>query len=230
MSITERQETVTLFGGNENLSIFHISDIHLCFSTGILDTLKTVIFNANPDLIVATGDYYDVPKGAKNFRNFLLEICKTYTVVLIRGNHDTMYGSKISNLLLGIENCFVVENSTYRYRSKKGYIYNITSWKHKNDLLQNSAEKNIVLTHNPEKINTKQLAGIDLILAGHLHGGQIILCKTRNNSYFPGCIFYNYCTDRKQIGNTTIIVSKGLGDLIPFRINCPREIVRITIR
>lgn len=229
MSITERHETVTLFGGNENLSLFHISDIHLCCSTTILDKLKVFIFNANPDLIIATGDYYDLPKGAKNFRNFLLELYTTYTVVLIKGNHDKMYGSKISNLLLGIENCFLVETSIFRYRSKKGYTYNITSWKHKNNLPQNPDEKNIVLIHNPEKIKKEELTGINLILAGHLHGGQMILCRTKNNSYFPGCMFYNYCTDRKQIGNTTLIISKGLGDMLPFRINCPKEIVRINI-
>jgi len=229
MPITERHETVTLHGGNENLSIFHISDIHLWCSTGILDKLKTLISNANPDLIIATGDYYDLPKGAKNFRNFLTEICKTHTVVLIKGNHDNMYGSKISNLLSGIENCFLVETSIYRYQSKKGYIYTITSWKHKNNLPNNTGEKNIVLIHNPEKIKTEELTGIDLILAGHLHGGQIILCRTKNNSYFPGCMFYNYCTDRKQIGDTTLIVSKGLGDMFPFRLNCPKEVVRINI-
>lgn len=229
MAITERHETITLCNGNENLSIFHLSDIHLRWSTAKLRRIKAKIDAAKPDLIAATGDYYDIPRGAINFRTFLQEICKTYTVVLIAGNHDAMYGAKTLNLLNGIENCFVVENSVYRFQSKCGYIYNITSWGNKAQLPQNADEKNIVLIHNPEEIKSEELSGIDVILAGHLHGGQIIFFKIENEYYFPGCLFYRYCTDRKQIGYTTLIVSKGLGDLFPIRINCPKEIVHIHI-
>lgn len=229
MEIVERQEKINFFGGNENLSIFHISDIHLWYSTGILKKIKAAINSNNPDLIILTGDYYDTPKGATNFREFLFTISKTYTVVLIKGNHDTIYGTKISNLLLDIPNCFSVENDLFKYRSRQGNIYNITSWRNKQNLPNNKTEKNIVLIHNPEKINIKELTNIHIILAGHLHGGQFIFFKTKNNSNFPGCLLYKHCADRKQIFNTTLIVSKGLGDTFPFRLNCPKEIIKITI-
>lgn len=229
MEIIERQEKINFFDGNENLSIIHISDIHLWHSTDVLKCIKVKIISNNPDLIILTGDYFDLPKGAYNFREFLCDISQTYTVVFIKGNHDTIYGTKISNLLLDIPNCFSVENSIYKYQSKQGYIYNITSWRNKENLPTNQAEKNIVLIHNPEKIIIKELWNIQLILAGHLHGGQFIFFKTKNNSNFPGCLLYKHCADRKQILDTTLIVSKGLGDTLPFRINCPKEIVRITI-
>lgn len=83
--------------------------------------------------------------------------------------------------------------------------------------------------HNPEKINDKELANIQVILAGHLHGGQFIFFKTKKKENFPGCLLYKHCSDRKQIHNTTIIVSKGLGDTFPFRLNCPKEMVKILI-
>lgn len=230
MEIVERQEKINFFGGNENLSIIHISDIHLWYSTNILKKIKAVIISNNPDLIILTGDYYDTPKGATNFREFLCGISQIYTVVFIKGNHDKIYGTKISNLLLDIPNCFSVENELYKYKSRRGNVYNITSWRNKQNLPNNKTEKNIVLIHNPEKINTKELTNIQLILAGHLHGGQFIFFKTKNNSNFPGCLLYKHCADRKQILDTTLIVSKGLGDTLPFRLNCPKEIVRITIK
>jgi predicted MPP superfamily phosphohydrolase len=229
MEIAKREDKINLFGGIENLSIFHISDIHLWFSTTILDKIETIITLNNPELIVLTGDYYDLPKGAYNFRKFLSKISLKVTVVFIKGNHDTFYGAKISNLLLNIPNCFFVENSLYKFKSKQGYNYNITSWKNRHKLPENKNEKNIVLIHNPEKINTKELSNIQLILAGHLHGGQFIFFKTKNGSNFPGCILYKHCADRKQIKGTTLIVSKGLGDTFPFRLNCPKEIINITI-
>ena len=227
MAIVQREEIINFFEGEEKLSILHISDIHLWFSTTVLDKLETKIISQQPDLIVLTGDYYDIPKGAHNFRTFLCKISLKTTIVFIKGNHDTIYGTKISNLLLDIPNCFSVENQVYRYTSKKGNTYNITSWSNKHHLSKN--DKNIVLIHNPEKIKIKELSNIDLILAGHLHGGQFIFFKTKKGSNFPGCLVYKYCTDRKQIKDTTLIVSKGLGDTFPFRFNCPKEIVHLII-
>ncbi len=229
MEIVERQEKINFFGGLENLSIIHISDIHLWYSVSILKRIETIITNNNPNLIVLTGDYYDLPIGAYNFREFLCKISKRYTVIFIKGNHDKIYGTKISNLLLNIPNCFSVEDETFRYQSKQGNYYNFTSWQNRHNLSNNKGEINIVLIHNPEKIKDKELSNIQLMLAGHLHGGQFVFFKTKNNSNFPGCILYKHCVDRKQIKNTTLIVSKGLGDTLPFRLNCPKEIVRINI-
>jgi hypothetical protein len=229
MEIIERHEKINFFDGLEKLSIFHISDIHLWYSTSILKKIEAIIALNNPDLIVLTGDYYDIPKGAYNFREFLSKISQTYTVVFIRGNHDKLYGSNISNLLLNIPNCYSVENHIYKYESKQGHFYNITSWANRHNLPKNKTEKNIVLIHNPEKIKVKELSNIRLILAGHLHGGQFVFFKTKDGSNFPGCVLYKHCTDRKQIENTILIVSKGLGDTFPFRLNCPKEIVSLVI-
>jgi uncharacterized protein len=228
MSIKTREEKVQLFNGQEKLSILHISDVHVWFSRNILDGLKRIIFNANPELIILTGDYYDTPIGAHLFKDFLSEVANTFKIVFIGGNHDFLWGRKVFGLLLGIPNCFYVGEDTYSFISKKGYKYNIGSWKHRALFESKSDEKNIVLIHNPEKLNTRELKDIDLVLAGHLHGGQFIFF-TVNKAHYPASFFYKYCTDRKQLKDTVLIVSKGIGGTVPFRINCPKEVVRITI-
>jgi predicted MPP superfamily phosphohydrolase len=227
--ISERKERVTLWGEGESLYILHLSDIHLWYSTGILTGLAALIEKHQPHIIILTGDYYDLPKGAHNFRAFLKQVARKHMVVFIRGNHDKMYGSKIADLLLGIPNCICVEDAVYTYQSKQGRVYHITSWEARAQLPIRECEANIVLIHNPEKIKEQELANIDLILAGHLHGGQFVFFKTKTNAHFPGSLLYKHCTDRKQIGNTTLIISRGLGDTFPFRLNCPKEIVHITI-
>lgn len=229
MKIAERKEQLWFWEGSENLSMLHISDIHLWYSTKLLSQLARIIANHDPGLIILTGDYYDIPTGARNFRMFLQDIVKRYPVVFILGNHDKFYGSRVTSLLFGIPNCTCVDNDVFQYKSKQGKSYTITSWQNRHQLQRNSEGVNIVLMHDPGKIREKELVNIDLILAGHLHGGQFVLFKTKDNSHFPGNLFYKYCCDRKQLGSTTLIVSRGLGDSFPFRWNCPKEVIRITI-
>lgn len=229
MPIQLRQETLDFYNGREALIVLHISDVHTWFSGDMLKKLKSIIFENDPELLLFTGDYFDMPKGAYLFRDFLCEVAPAYPIVFIRGNHDFLYGPRIADLLLGIPNCYCVENDIYSFTSGKGFSYQITSWHNRHHLKTDTAKKNIVLIHNPEKLTENEIEGIDLILAGHLHGGQFILFKTATNAHFPGSLFYKYCTDRKQLKDTTVIISKGLGDTFPFRINCPKEVVRISI-
>lgn len=229
MKIRTREEKIQLFGGKEQLSLLHISDVHVWFSGRVLDDLKKISFELSPDLIILTGDYYDTPKGARLFKSFMTEIAGSFPIVFIKGNHDAIWGKKVFDQLLNIPNCFYVDENFYSFVSSKGNKYNIGGWKHRTLFENKRHEKNIVLLHNPEKLNELEFKHIDLVLAGHLHGGQFIL-YTADQSHYPGSLLYKYCTDRKQINGTTLIVSKGIGDTFPFRINCPKEVVRITIQ
>lgn len=230
MPIQLREEILDFYNGREELSLLHFSDVHTWFSATLLEKLKVIIRENDPALLLFTGDYFDIPRGAYLFRDFLCEVAPDYPIVFIRGNHDFFYGSRIADLLLGIQNCYCVEGDVYSFKSRKGYFYNITSWEKRQHLQRNKLEKNIVLIHNPEKLKETEMEGIDLILAGHLHGGQFILNTNAKNGHFPGNLFYKYCTDRTQLRKTTLIVSKGLGDTFPFRLNCPKEVVKIRIR
>lgn len=225
MKITERIENIDLFNGQDAFLIMQLTDFHLWFSISLLSELKFIIDKIKPDLIFLTGDYFDIPKGAKNFKLFVEEISKRFTVVYIYGNHDRLYKSISANLLCNIPNCFCVENEVFKYTTSTDKTLNITSWSNRRELKRVEGEVNIVLIHNPEKITEAELGVIDLIFAGHLHGGQFIFWKTKQGEFFPGNLVYKYCIDRKEIKNTTIIVSKGLGDTFPFRINCPKEVV-----
>ena len=66
--------------------------------------------------------------------------------------------------------------------------------------------------------------GYDLVLAGHLHGCQIVAFEYQDR-LFPGALFYPYCYLSHQQGATRLIVSRGVSDLVPIRWRCPREVV-----
>jgi predicted MPP superfamily phosphohydrolase len=82
----------------------------------------------------------------------------------------------------------------------------------------------VLCAHNPRIWKTSRHAGYDLVLAGHLHGFQLVACEYRDR-LFPGAIFYPYCFLSHQRGSTRLVVSRGVSDLLPIRWRCPREVV-----
>jgi len=88
----------------------------------------------------------------------------------------------------------------------------------------------IGLCHYPEMAESLALAGVDLILSGHTHGGQFclpggqpILTHSRTGR--------DYFTGLSLLGQSYLYVTRGLGDsVLPIRLFCPHEIVRIILR
>lgn len=230
MDIAERTEFIDLSESEHSFFILHLSDFHILWSDKKLTEIASRIRALGPDLVVMTGDYFDTPKGASLFRIFLQEIATTFKVIFIRGNHDFVYGKSVSDQLMNIPNCTCVEKEVFEHKAENGQQYRITSWQNKAALGEEEGVKNMVLMHNPEHIKETELKGIDVILAGHLHGGQFIFWKNANGSFFPASFLYKYCTDRRQLNQTTLIVSKGLGDTLPLRYRCPHEIVKVIMR
>jgi len=231
MSTLIRKESLNLWGGVENLKIFHISDIHTKWNMKKLKLIHQLILAHQPELILFTGDYFDTPTGLKRFIHFVRQISVKFKCIFISGNHESWFWAKkrFINSLKTIPNTINLDSADFNYTSQKGFHYFISSCFQRADSSLTRSTKSILLIHNPENIVETSIKGIDLILAGHLHGGQFIFRKLSNHSYFPGNFIYKYCVDRTKIGNTTLIVSKGIGDTLPFRYKCPKEIIMIEI-
>lgn len=82
----------------------------------------------------------------------------------------------------------------------------------------------ILCAHNPRIWKTARHRGFDLVLAGHLHGCQFVAFEFRDRLY-PGAFFYPYCYLTHQYQSTTLVVGRGVSDLIQIRWRCPREVV-----
>jgi predicted MPP superfamily phosphohydrolase len=82
----------------------------------------------------------------------------------------------------------------------------------------------VLCAHNPQIWKTFHHAGYDLVLAGHLHGCQIVACVYRDR-LFPGAMLYPYCFLSHHRDSTRLVVSRGVSDLLPIRWRCPREVV-----
>lgn len=229
--LLERKESLCLMGGRESFRMLHLSDLHIKYSTRRLAWLLQLAERGRPDLVVMTGDYFDLPAGARHVRNFLLALAPRVPIVFITGNHDHWYGAQVAALLQGIERCVCIDGTTYTVRSPRGFCYRFHAWSQRAQAQRGANVVNIGLVHNPAVVAGAELFGLDMILAGHLHGGQFVAFKSpRTTHHYPGRLFYRYCSDRVALTPAcTLIVSRGLGDTLPLRFNCPHEAIHVEV-
>ena len=88
----------------------------------------------------------------------------------------------------------------------------------------------ILAAHHPDYIDVYAAWGADLVLAGHLHGGQARL-PFLGGLFAPGPrLFPPYTKGRYQKGGCRMLVSPGLGThTIPIRVFNPREVFIIDL-
>ena len=98
-------------------------------------------------------------------------------------------------------------------------------------LLRDKDELNILLSHKPHYAKYYRQAGVDLVLAGHAHGGQWRLPGV-GGLYAPGQgIFPKYTSGMYRLGDTVMCVSRGLGNSsFPLRIENNPELVTVILR
>jgi predicted MPP superfamily phosphohydrolase len=91
------------------------------------------------------------------------------------------------------------------------------------------ADFRILLSHSPDQFPRAASKGVDLVLAGHNHGGQIrlpvfgpILMPSRYSRHFDRGFF--------RSGPSMLYVSQGVGGKHPIRYGCSPEITRFTLR
>jgi predicted MPP superfamily phosphohydrolase len=95
----------------------------------------------------------------------------------------------------------------------------------------NSEEKScrILLSHNPDSIDTNYKSKLSLVISGHTHGGQVVIpfwgppvLPVKNKKYSSGLI---------STTKTQLFISRGLGWAIyPVRFNCFPEIAVLELR
>jgi len=210
---------------NCKFSILFISDLHLNgFSKGLIENLKNKIEILNPTIILLGGDYVDSKKGFVIFKEFLNFLSLRENIYAIKGNHDIFFGvNKIKNEV--ITNKVIWLDKTNESLSFGKFNIQIS-----NNSLAEVNEKTdfkILLQHNPKDID-KTKNKFNLAFAGHLHGCQFVLWDNKKGLY-PGRLFYKWNILKTKIGDTLCFISKGLGDTLPMRYNCKKDIIFIEV-
>lgn len=210
----------------DSISIAHLSDLHVWSSRRLLDRLDRHLREDPPEVVALTGDMFDFPSGARLVANFLREVASTFPVVYVLGNHDRLWGRHPLESIADIPGCHFLTNKPFRIETSPGRSIEFVDISRQSDLPASGTVR-IGLAHDPETIPPEGIPGVHLALAGHLHGGQFVFWKNRQGALYPGSFLYRNLSDRKTLGSTHLVVSRGLGDTLALRWNCPREVVRI---
>ena len=237
----------------DGYTIVQVSDLHNKeFGKG-QRRIVSKIAEEEPDLIVITGDMIDSRNtdvgAALDFAQKAVSVAPCYYVP---GNHENRIPEAYEELKTGLRESGVtiLENEAAELkRDDKSItlmgvldpIFNVGKTDAAGNILEDERTvmeaqlKNldslnrftILLSHRPEMLDVYAEAGLDLVFTGHAHGGQWRL-PGLGGIIAPGQGFFPEYTEGSHTeGDTTMYVSRGLGNsLMPIRIfNRPELVV-----
>ncbi len=215
------------------LTILHLSDLHFI---GTLDRsyFEMVCERAaswNPDLIVFTGDLLDRQELISWLPGTLGKLRAALGCYYILGNHDWHLncGPIRQQLLeLGWKDCAGRVQEVNYHKGKIQIGGDERPWMGKAPEFDTSDENafKLLLSHTPDNFSWAQQQGVDLMLSGHNHGGQVVL-PIIGPLYSPSRYGVRYAGGEFYSSPTTMHVSRGVSGKHPLRINCRPEITLI---
>ena len=212
--------------------IIFVSDFHYGkHSRWRLKRLVNLINKQNPNIVLSGGDFVNGYDGNNtlDINVYAEELAKINApVITVLGNHDSWFDKYTIKNALEKRGIKVLLNSNVAIDNI--YISGVedmqTSIAKPEIALENTEFPRILISHTPD-IYYDIKDDVDLILAGHVHGGQVrmpfygaLLVPSKYGNKFA-CGMFN------ETGNT-MIVTKGLGNsILNVRFNAVPEIVVI---
>lgn len=228
------------------LKVGHLSDLHF---TGQLkpefyDFAIDRLMQLKPDLIAVTGDIIDKDSCLEWIEPILGRLSARLGCVFLFGNHERRLTriESAAELLCGIGwhdlgardlalDCPISGRMILCGNERPWFERHIDGnhWE-RGPLAETGSERSlrIALAHTPDQIPWARELDMDLLLAGHTHGGQVripglgpIIAPSRYGSRFASGVF--------RLPPTVMHVSRGLAGVQPLRWRCRPEISLLTI-
>lgn len=223
----------------DRFRIVHLSDFHLSPFTSS-DQILRAIETANslgPDIVALTGDYISHDREyAAPCAELLGRLQARYGVYAVLGNHDHWTDASLITDLFRAEGIRVLVNEGMRFE-QRGAAFWLAGVDDTMVGLEDlplalagaqGNEMKLLLAHNPIILRRAARAGVDLVLSGHTHGGQVMFRSERGASGRPR---RRLLRGLGRQGDTQIYVTRGLGTVVlPIRYGCPPEVSLLELR
>jgi len=224
----------------DGLSIAHLSDFHFTGKVG-KTYFREVVRHSNerePDLVVLTGDLVDRDEYIDWIPDTLGQLTGRYGVYYILGNHDMRVDmGRLRDVLhdaglidlggrwLEIE---VRGQSIVLAGNEMPWLFPAADLSRCPGRTASGGPLRIVLSHSPDQLDWARAHDVDLLLAGHTHGGQIqlpwvgpVLAPSRRGVRYASGLFY--------APPTIMHVTRGISGELPVRLNCPPEMAYLVL-
>jgi uncharacterized protein len=204
------------------ISDTHISGFH---RADYLEGIVREINSQKPDIVCIGGDFAD---GETHF-SAIAPLNKIIApVYLVMGNHEVWnnHDGKIERLLSRTK-ATILNRSTHKGLLLIGVHFQTKGHGLKEGLqnfICNDEAYRILLYHEPKGVEAAQAAGIDLMLCGHTHGGQLFPWNYLTR------LSYKYMQGLYEFKGMQIYVSQGTGVWgPPMRLGSKNEITVIDL-
>ena len=232
------------------LRMAQVSDIHYDEYTepSFVREMVRRINTLNPDVVVFTGDFVTdgvLPKQVSARLSYpcaeiLNGIQCAYRFASL-GNHDTLVGWKVVVDALKIHNISTLVNSSLPFERGGDRLWFAGIRSSTEDFPELSeampalaapSEPVILLAHEPDyALRVVKRGGVDLMLSGHTHGGQIRLPFIGTPRAMLPKGGRRFVHGSFQVGPLQLYVNRGIGTVtIPARFLCPPEITLFTLQ
>lgn len=234
----------------DGYKILQISDLHNHEFGHNQSRLVEKIKKISPHIVVVTGDLIDSNHcNIEVAIELIKQISKMSTIYYVSGNHEAWSGKyddlkgRLNNegviilddastkIIIGQEQINIIGVSDPAF-SPSNYLdgTNITALSKCLTDHVSDGELDILLSHRPELMNIYKESNVDIVFSGHAHGGQFRLPWVGGLVAPDQGLFPEYDAGRYEENNTTMLVSRGLGNsIIPFRVFNRPELVVLTL-
>ncbi|MBL6986357.1 MAG: metallophosphoesterase [Methylobacter sp.] len=216
-------------------TLAHLTDVHLGYlvSSSFVEEIVHRTNCLNADAIVCTGDFVHERNTTEEIDTvwpILSKLTAEYGVYSILGNHDHWADTHRSLYWLERSGQNIRHQCKPIYKGRERIVIGGAGdfWGDELKIDQafsgsDQGDCRILLSHNPDSVDTKYDTPLSLVLSGHTHGGQVVIpffgapkLPVKNKAYSSGLI---------ATAKTQLFISRGIGwAIIPVRFNCYPEI------
>ena len=218
------------------LTVLLLSDLHFhgtpgrAFFDRVFDRLATA---PPPDLICLAGDYLDTDAHHAWIGPLLGRLTATHGKFAVLGNHDDHHDPHRVRSELAAAGYTVVGNgwaeATVRGEPCVVVGHEGPWFGPPPDLSAAPAGPfRLCLSHTPDNVYWGRRNGVGLMLSGHVHGGQIRV-PVVGPIFIPSVYGRRFDAGVFQVGDTVLVVGRGLSGKEPLRFRCLPQVIRLTL-
>lgn len=225
----------------DGFSMVFLTDIHHgpFFSQKRVVRLVNKVNALTPHIVLLGGDYvhrYDT-KHIYSFYSEISKLVADFGVYAVMGNHDYWMSEELSVEQMSENNIPLLRNDGVwiEYQQDRIYLGGVDDLMAGHPDVQMTIQDveddvfTLLISHHPDVVEMQSTKGVDWVLSGHTHGGQVTLFGLWA-PVIPSSYGQKYRSGLVQKGDTSVFISNGVGTITPpVRFFARPQIIYITL-